>query len=236
MTTLLRAELAQLFRHRIVALSALIVPLAFAAVLLLTRDNYSGSAAVAALQVAVMSGMGVYITATTALAARRQHLFLKRLRTTTLSPGAIVAAIVLPAVLVTFVQIAIVLALLAVVGTAPAHWLGVVAAVVLLNLVLSLFAVATSGITSSPDHAQVTTLPIFLIVVASAGWVIFTGWEEQAGLKRLTPGGSATELLMRSWNGLDDVATAVAIAAPALAWVVVGVVLAKSAFRWEPRT
>ena len=95
MWNLVRAEIVQLWRHRIVALSAVAAPLIFAGVLLATRDQYDSAGSVAAMQVAVMASLGVYVTATTALAARRQHLFLKRLRTTPLSPSAIVAGMVL---------------------------------------------------------------------------------------------------------------------------------------------
>lgn len=235
MWNLVRAEIVQLWRHRIVALSAVAAPLIFAGVLLATRDQYDSAGSVAAMQVAVMASLGVYVTATTALAARRQHLFLKRLRTTPLSPSAIVAGMVLPSVLLSLIQTGIVLAVLAAVGSAPGNLGVVVAGVVALNLILGLLAVATSGVTSSPDHAQVTTLPIFLLVVGGAIWVAITGTTDQAGLKRLTPGGSISELVMQGWAGapVGDVAPLVG---PIVAWVVVGAVLARSTFRWEPRS
>ena len=96
------------------------------------------------------------------------------------------------------------------------------------------FALATSGLTNSPDHAQVTTLPIFLITVGAAMWVAVTGTEELALVKRLIPGGAAAELAIEAWNGIDF-AEVIPLVLPTLAWVFVAFVVASQLFRWEPR-
>ena len=54
-------------------------------------------------------------------------------------------------------------------------------------------------------------------------------------LKRLLPGGSATEVVVDAWNGGLPVADALLLLAPTLAWVVVAIALATRLFRWEPR-
>ena len=87
----------------------------------------------------------------------------------------------------------------------------------------------------SPEHAQVTTLPVSLSVVAVASWVGISGTEELGLLKRLLPGGSATELVVDAWNGGVPLADSLPLLAPTLGWVLVAVALAGRLFRWEPR-
>ncbi|MFF5264389.1 hypothetical protein ACFY4C_36160 [Actinomadura viridis] len=94
---------------------------------------------------------------------------------------------------------------------------------------------ATAGLTNSPEHAQVTTLPVSIGTISVASWVGISGTEELALLKRLLPGGSATELAVNAWNGGVPVADSLILLAPTLAWVVVAIALASRLFRWEPR-
>ncbi|UMO99763.1 hypothetical protein MJQ72_24905 [Amycolatopsis sp. EV170708-02-1] len=68
-----------------------------------------------------------------------------------------------------------------------------------------------------------------------ASWVGISGTDELTLLKRLLPGGSATELAVNAWNGGVALTDSLLLLAPTLAWVVVAVVLATRLFRWEPR-
>jgi ABC-2 type transport system permease protein len=94
---------------------------------------------------------------------------------------------------------------------------------------------ATAGVTNSPEHAQVTTLPLSLGTVAVASWVGITGTESLTLLKRLLPGGSATELVVNAWNGGVPLTDSLLLLAPTLSWVVLAIALASKLFRWEPR-
>jgi ABC-2 type transport system permease protein len=96
-------------------------------------------------------------------------------------------------------------------------------------------AMATAGLTGSPEQAQVTTLPISLTTIAVASWVGITGTESFALLKRLLPGGSATELIVNTWDGGVPLAQSLPLLVPTLVWVGVAIVLALGLFRWEPR-
>lgn len=80
-----------------------------------------------------------------------------------------------------------------------------------------------------------TTLPISLGSVAVVNWVGITGTGELTVLKRLLPGGSATELALNAWNGGVPVADSLLLLLPTLGWVVAAVALASRFFRWEPR-
>ena len=139
-----------------------------------------------------------------------------------------------PLVVVNVLQVAAILIVLALVGEPPANAPVLIITLALIEAMFLGFALATSGLTNSPDHAQVTTLPIFLITVGAAMWVAVTGTEELALVKRLIPGGAAAELAIEAWNGIDF-AEVIPLVLPTLAWVFVAFVVASQLFRWEPR-
>lgn len=235
MFAIARSEMTQLVRNRLVAASSLFIPLAFSAVLIFNRENFGGTPVTAALILVTVTAMGTYITATTTLASRRQNLFLKRLRSTSAKDASILSGLVLPIALVNLVQAGVIVAILSVVGTPPVGVVAVVAAVVVLELMFVGAAIATAGLTNSPDHAQVTTLPLFVVALGASMWVGLTGTEELAGVKRLLPGGAVTELIVEGWSGMA-LHEAVSLLLPSLAFVVAAFAMAKSTFRWEPRT
>jgi ABC-2 type transport system permease protein len=68
-----------------------------------------------------------------------------------------------------------------------------------------------------------------------AGWVGVTGTGDLTLLKRLLPGGSATELVLNAWNGGVALTDSLILLAPTVAWVIVAIALASRLFRWEPR-
>lgn len=234
MLAIARSEMIQLIRNRLVAASSLFIPLAFSVVLIATRENFGGTAVTAALILVTVTAMGTYITATTTLASRRQNLFLKRLRSTAATDSSILSGLVLPIALVNVVQAGVIVAVLSAVGTPLEGVLPVVLAVIILELLFVGAAIATAGLTNSPDHAQVTTLPLFVVTLGAAMWVGLTGTEELAGIKRLLPGGAVAELIVEGWGGLALHET-VSLLLPSLAFVVAAFAMARSTFRWEPR-
>lgn len=238
MIAIARAELVQVLRNRAVLITSLIMPVAASAFFIRFRDVFAGIGSlgyVAAVLVFTISVFTLYATTVTTLAARRQTLFLKRLRSTAAGDGEILVGLVLPIAVVVIVQIAVVLGVFIAVGGAPAlAWLVLVGVVVALAMMLAL-GLATAGFTDSPEHAQVTSLPLSLGVIAVTSWVGITGTESLPWLKRLLPGGAATELIVGAWNGGVPLAELLPLLVPSLAWVLVAVVLALRLFRWEPR-
>ncbi|UFN44921.1 ABC transporter permease [Nocardioides okcheonensis] len=238
MLTIARHELTQIVRNRAVLVAGLLIPLAVSASLVWQHDTFEdvGSLGyVASTVVLTITAFSLYSTVVTTLASRRQNLFLKRLRSTAARDHEILGGLVLPATALAVVQLAGVLAVLAAVAGPPAR-VALVAAGVLATIAMMLgLGLATAGLTSSPEHAQVTTLPVSLGTIAVGIWVGISGTEELGLVKRLLPGGAATELMTDAWNGGVPVADSLVLLAPTLAWVAVAVFLALRLFRWEPR-
>ncbi|MBQ1083313.1 ABC transporter permease [Nocardiopsis sp. B62] len=238
MLAIAQSELIQILRNRLVLVTMLVVPLAGSGFYMYLHDtapDLLDLGAVASVLMFLVVVMALYTTAVTTLASRRQNLFLKRLRSTAADDVRILTGLLLPVTAVTLVQVCVVLTVLSVVATAPAQPLLLVSAVLTTVVMMLGLALATAGVTTSPEHAQVTTLPVMIGVLAISGWVGFTGTEELTLVKRLLPGGSAAELVVNAWNGGVAVSESLFLLAPTLAWVVVAVALANRVFRWEPR-
>lgn len=238
MLLIAHSELLQLFRNRAVLVTSLIMPVAASLFFVYYRDTFSriGSLGyIGAVIVFTVAAFSLFATTVTTLAARRQDLFLKRLRSTAAGDAAILSGVVLPVSVVALVQVALILAVLAAASDGPAHPVLLAVAVAATFAMMLALGVATAGVTRSPEHAQVTTLAPSLGTVAVASWVGITGTEDLALLKRLLPGGSATELVVDAWNGGVPVGDSLFLLLPTVAWVLAAVALAARLFRWEPR-
>ncbi|MEU8417917.1 ABC transporter permease [Amycolatopsis japonica] len=238
MLSIARSELIQIFRNRSVLITSFVMPLAISAFFVYQHEVFAeiGSLGyIAAIVMFTVCAFGLYTSAVTTLASRRQNLFLKRLRSTAAGDASILAGLVLPVTVISLVQVAVIMTVLGVVTDTPAN-VGLLAVAVLASVAMMIgLGLATAGLTNSPEHAQVTTLPVSLGVIAVASWVGISGTDDLALLKRLLPGGSATELAVNAWNGGVALTDSLLLLAPTLAWVVVAVVLATRLFRWEPR-
>ena len=238
MLSIALSELIQIFRNRLVLLTSLLMPVAASTYFVYKHDVFAdlGSLGyIAAVVMFTVTAFGLYTTTVTTLASRRQNLFLKRLRSTPAGDATILAGLLLPVTVLALVQVTAILAVLAAVAGEPANVPLLVAAVLATVVMMLGLGLATAGLTNSPEHAQVTTLPISLGALAVASWVGLSGTEELTLLKRLLPGGSATELVVNAWNGGVPVSESLPLLLPTLAWVVVAVALASRMFRWEPR-
>ena len=238
MWAIARSEMIQIFRNRLVLVTGLVIPIAISGYFVYEHERFSdlGSLGyVAAIVMFTVLAFGLYTTAVTTLASRRQNLFLKRLRSTAAGDAGILAGLVLPATVIALVQVVVILVVLGAVTTEPAQVPLLAVAILATTAMMVALALATAGLTSSPEHAQVTTLPVSLSVIAVASWVGITGTEDLARLKRLLPGGSATEMVVNAWNGGVPLADSLPLLATTLGWVAVAVAMAVRLFRWEPR-
>jgi ABC-2 type transport system permease protein len=238
MLSIARSELAQILRNRAVLITSLLLPLTAGAFFVYSRESFVelySLGYIAAVIVFTIGAFTLYSTIVTTLAARRQTLFLKRLRSTAVADQAILSGLVLPVTVIALIQVAAILVVFAVVSRMPAD-IPVLAVAILATFAMMLaLGLATAGVTNSPEQAQVTTLPIALGTIAVSSWVGITGTESLAWLKRVLPGGSATELIVETWNGGLPFLEALRLLAPTYGWVVLSIVLARRYFRWEPR-
>ena len=238
MLSIALSELIQIFRNRLVLLNSFLVPVAVCVFFVYRHETFAdlrGLGYIAAVVMFTVSAFGLYATTVTTLASRRQTLFLKRLRSTPASDARILSGLVLPVTVLALVQVTVILAVFAAVAGEPDNVLLLTAAVLSTVVMMLGLGLATAGLTNSPEHAQVTTLPVSLGAIAVTNWVAITGTEELTLLKRLLPGGSATELVINAWEGGVPVAESLPLLLPTLAWVIVSVALASRLFRWEPR-
>ena len=233
MLTIAIAELKMMLRNRLVALCVVLIPLMFGVIFMLNQTQ-GAEGVIATLQIVAMAGIGVYVGATTTLAGRRQTLFLKRLRSGALSDRSILSGLVLPLVLVNVVQIVAVLIVLIVrEGSMPQQPWWLLLSLVATEVMFAGFALATAGVTNSPEHAQFTTLPVFFATLGVTFWVVTTGFSDLGMLKRLLPGGGTADLAIAAWTGELD--GAVVSVLGLVGWAVVAVLAARVMFRWEPR-
>lgn len=238
MLPIAHSELLQLLRNRAVLVTSLLMPVAASAFFIYYRDVFEriGSLGyIGAVIVFTIASFSLYATTVTTLAARRQNLFLKRLRSTAAGDASILVGLMLPISVISLVQVAVILGAFAAVSERPANLLLLVVSIISTFVMMLALGIATAGMTRSPEHAQVTTLPLSLGTVAVASWIGITGTESLATLKRLLPGGSSAELVVGAWNGSVSVADSLLLLGPTLAWVVVAITAASKMFRWEPR-
>ncbi|MFE3249244.1 ABC transporter permease [Streptomyces sp. NPDC059209] len=238
MLSIAHSELTQISRNRLVLLNSFIIPVAACAFFVYRHETFANLYSlgyIAAVVMFTVTAFGLYATTVTTLASRRQNLFLKRLRSTPASDAGILCGLLLPVTVLAVVQVTVILTVLAAVAGSPSNVLLLVAAVVSTVAMMLGLGLATAGVTNSPEHAQVTTLPISLGAIAVTTWVGIAGTEQMTLLKRLLPGGSATELAINAWNGGVPVTDSLLLLLPTLGWVVAAVLLASRFFRWEPR-
>ena len=238
MLSIAHSELIQILRNRAVLITSLLMPVAAGAFFVYLRDTFAAIGSlgyIGGVVVFTIGAFSLYATTVTTLAARRQDLFLKRLRSTAAGDAAILSGLVLPVTMIALVQVAVILGVFAALSDGPADIPLLVVAVVATFVMMLALGMATAGVTNSPEHAQVTTLPVSLGIVVIGSWVGLTGTADLILLKRLLPGGSAAELIVNAWNGGVPLADSLLLLAPTLGWVVVAIVLASKMFRWEPR-
>ncbi|WP_031470132.1 ABC transporter permease [Sciscionella sediminilitoris] len=237
-------ELRVLWRNRTALFTAVLLPLALGIFWLYTFPRHTPSqwATVIALQLAVVAGMSLYLTATSTVVARRHNLVLKRLRTSELSDPELFTGLLAPSVATTLAQL-IVLGIVDTIAGAPAPAdPGALALAVLAGLSLAATAaLATTLITPSPERANITGLPLVFVLVIGA---ILLTLNTTGGLPHIlmaVPGttiGRLTALAYRGdiWAiGIDGIPAALPAVAALIFWPVVFASLVRKRFRWDNR-
>lgn len=233
------SELRQILRNRTLLVSATVIPLGSSALLILGRDAYralpAGVGFVVAAMTVSIAVLGLYITAVTTITARRETLFLKRLRSTAAGDASILTGLLVPPTAISAAQMVIVLGALTAVSGGPADPVMLVLSLLLLLALLVALALATAALTFSPEHAQVTTLPLTVGAIGLALWIGLTGFDSMPLVKALLPTGATTQLSINAWNGGVPLGDNLLLLLPTLGWIVAALIVARLAFRWELR-
>ena len=248
--TLAMTETRLLMRNRTVAVSSVFIPLLMGAFFAYSFTQGEGRGAppvlfamVVASQLAIVIGMTVYVTATQTVVARRQNRVLKRMRTSGISDVGLLVATIAPCVVIGLAQLLLFVPFNAFVGVpVPPDPLALVLAVLGGFALTVTAALATTVVTTTPERAQITTLPLVFVVLGAAIAVVVVpagGWWQ---VLVAVPGAAIGELAQYGivGGGWDAGAAGLPALVPALvalvAWPVVFAVLAARSFRWDPRT
>ena len=240
-------EAKLVLRNRTVAVSSMLLPLGlgiFWAFSFGGSDGPTGGGAIIlALQLGVVLSMGIYVTATQVLVARRHNGVLKRMRTSSLSDRGLLVATVTPSVLLGIAQLVVFAVFGAVTRTAvPVDAVPLVLAVVGGIVLVVTAAMATAVLTPSPERSQITTLPLTFLLLggAVATSVIPLGIAPFQALA-LVPGAAVGQLVQLSvtgdtWSpGFAGIPLVVPAVVALALWSVGFGRLAVRRFRWDPR-
>lgn len=228
------SEVRLLWRNRLVASTALLLPLVMGALLGSSDLNFGGWGGTAAYLLMAMLLLTVYMSVTTAVAARRSGLVLKRLRSGETPQVAILIGMLLPTVTLALIQSVLLTAMFVAFGASlPEQPLLVAAGTIGGAVLCAALALATTRITTTAEMAQVTTMPFFFAALAGGFWALSKPIDEVTTLMIVNPGGAIVHLIRAGWDGSGvDLMTA---AAAMVVWIGLSVEVVKRTFRWEPR-
>ncbi|MEU7528210.1 ABC transporter permease [Saccharothrix sp. NPDC042600] len=222
------AELKLLARNKMAATMAFVMPVGVGVWFALTMGA-EGWPLVISVQLLSTAGFTVYVTVTTSLTARRQDQYLKRLRTGAASDAVVLAGVLLPPVLLGLVQSLLLLTVSLALGAPAPTRPELLLLAVLGGLAVSCAAgVATSGVTSTAELAQITTGPFFFGLLGGGIWAVAS--TDPRAL--LAPGGGVAELVTGAWGEQVPVGQA---ALALLAWTALAAALSVRLFRWDAR-
>lgn len=246
------AEIALLRRNRMQLGTALVLPLVMPFAFLPLKDLGTEPAALTGVlgtMIVMVMLFVVYYNLLSSYVARRQDLVLKRLRTGESSDATVLAATAVPALVLATVMITLMLALSVPLLDLPlpAHPLVLALGLVLGAVMLVPLALVTANITRTVESAQVTSLPAMAVLLLGTGTLlpaaILPDWAGR--VMAILPSAPITALTRLGWLGLDaDGATVQGAdlwlaSAPQfgilLGWGLLGALVVREHFRWEPR-
>ena len=238
------AEVRLVARNRTAAVSSVLLPVALGVFFAFTFDP-GGSAAwatIVALQLVMTITMGVYMTITQAVVARRQARVLKRMRTSSLSDGGVLAAVCGPALTIATLHLVLYAAIDGLLGAPLPDPVPLVVAVLGGTAVGVAAAFATTIVTPSPERAQITTLPLFFVMFGAAFVLPLVPVDSPWQALVLVPGAPMGQLTQLAFSGSTWAPGLLGLPAvlPGLLslvlWTVVFATLARRSFRWDPRS
>lgn len=173
---LARAETLQFRRNKTLLVNATLIPIGFglAMFFILSGDDEQSKveAAATALEYFLLFALMFvqFYTVLSMVTTRRDEGVLKRLRTGEARDAEILGASSFPGAVLTIVFTVLMSVLLMVFGApGPVNVLPLIVAVLLGLAVTSGLALVTSGFTKNPEAAQITSMPVMLLMFATMG-------------------------------------------------------------------
>ncbi|MFF4993017.1 ABC transporter permease [Streptosporangium saharense] len=253
---LAKLDLTLVFRNTTALFTVLLLPLMMAWLFTQTQGTATIEGAPAALYVltgvpGLIVGFAVFINLVNSFTARREELVLKRLRGGQPSAAAVMAGSALGALALFLGQVVLLgIWIRRAEGATPVNVPLMLLAAILGVAVFGLLAAAFSGLTPNAEMAQITVLPVILVMMVGSPVAFPTNALPGAlgtisGLLPVTP---IVKIMRSAFLGADHyTGTGRALSAleqwtgalPSLGilagWVVVTALLARWLFRWEPR-
>ena len=247
---LARAELTQFLRNPTLLFMALLFPLGLTVAMFVLSSTSGGKvfAASLALETSVLMTMllVVYYSVLSMSTTRRDEKVLKRLRTGEAKDSDILVAIAAPSSLLAVVLMVLAPILLIVLGApAPVNVVPLFVAVLGGIAVSSALGFLTSAFTTNAEAAQITSLPVMILAIASQSTFRALMPEQVTRIIDRTPFALMGDLAHLAWSGttvtggfepLDTGAALAAATAPMLMlalWAVALLVLVPRVMKWE---
>ncbi|HIW90584.1 MAG TPA: ABC transporter permease [Candidatus Corynebacterium avicola] len=207
-TALARAESLQFVRNKTLLINATVVPMAFALVMYFIQSGNDEAskvdAAAAAMEYFLLFALMFvqFYTVLSMVTTRRDEGVLKRLRTGESRDVEILAASSVPGAVLTIVFTAVIAVLLMGLGApGPVNVVPIIASVVLGLAVVSGLALVTSGFTKNAEAAQITSMPVMLLLFASMGIFRQLYPDTVAEIVDRTPFALIFDLAQYGWAG-----------------------------------
>lgn len=253
-----RFELTMIFRQKVALMSVLLAPATAIGIASFSKpaDATAWLVMLSSMSMLVLI-MAVYTTTTSAVVSRRESQVFKRFRTSELLPKQMLLALAMPYVLVGLVQVAILTVAYQLMGAPELGNPGPFVGVILATTVLSVLAgFATASFTANSERVQFSVTPVMMIGLISSILVLNPAVSDNVrGLALLAPYASSSDLVARVLGAPDstfatpgvvvDLSEQVGMSATDLMgginvglvvlWSLVLALLARKAWRWEPR-
>lgn len=230
-----KAEWLQFTRNRLLVAMALLFPVVLPVFAWVAGDQAEASTAMASEMFVLFAlGFGVFYPALSMAVTRRDEGVLKRLRTGEARDWEVLSSILLPlAVAMLLLTVALVVGLSAASGLWPVNPALMVAAVVLGIPASHGLALITSAFTPNAENAQITSMPVLLLLIFSQTGLREVVPEGVAKLLDLNPFALAVDLFNHGWVGDGALGDTWSSLLTLVAWAVALVWGGYQYMRWE---
>ncbi|HCT15777.1 ABC transporter permease [Corynebacterium nuruki] len=207
-TALARSETLQFLRNRTLLINAAVFPLGFGLAMFFVTKAADGStvtdAAAMALEYFLVFALIFvqYYTVLSMVTTRRDEGVMKRLRTGEARDAEILGAFSFPGGVLTVLLTVVMVVVLIVLGApGPVNVLPVIVGVLLGLAVCTGLALLTSGMTKNAEAAQITSLPVMVLMFASMGSIRQMFPDQVNDIIGRTPFALVFDLSEYGWTG-----------------------------------